>query len=308
MELHLKYRPRKLDDVVGQEIVVKSIRKGIKNDSFPHAVMLTGSEGNGKTTLARICSKLIGCHKSDYKEMDTADMRGIDTIRGIKDRMYLHPFGGGRSKVYCFDEVHQATKDAQNAMLKILEGGAPDNVYFFLCTTDPTKLLKTIRSRCVEWRMIPLKVDAMTSLIQRTVKAEDRKISKEVTERIVEVAEGLPRKALVILGQVLALDDEEEQLAAVLSNDSKNQAIELARAVMFNPNWKKVSSLLRSLDESPETIRRLIMAYASSVLLGGGSNGKRAAFVMNAFLDPYFDCENARLRLSCFEAVHGTGQ
>lgn len=308
MDLHIKHRPKKLDDVIGQDIVVKTIRKEIKNDTFPHAIMLTGSEGNGKTTLARICSRLLGCHKTDYKEIDTADNRGIDTIRSIKDRMYLSPFGGGRSKVYCFDEVHQSTKDAQSAMLKILEDGAPDNVYFFLCTTDPTKLLKTIRSRCTEWRMMPLKAPAMTELIQRVVKEEGAKLDKEVTERIVEVAEGLPRKALVLLGQVLSLDKKEDQLQAVLSNDSKNQAIELARAVMFQRDWNKVAKILKNLDEDPEGIRRLIMGYASSVLLSGGKNGKKAAYVLNAFLDPYYDCGKDRLRLSCWETVHGIGQ
>ena len=155
MPLHIDYRPADFDEILGNEETIKSIKSILARDEDrPHAWMFVGPSGCGKTTLARIVSAALGCPPKinkaanlDFQEINTSDMRGIDTAREILKTMNFAPVNtASKCRVYILDECHQATKDFQNSLLKALED-TPDHVYFLLCTTDPSKLLKTIKNR-----------------------------------------------------------------------------------------------------------------------------------------------------------------
>jgi DNA polymerase-3 subunit gamma/tau len=305
-ELYRKHRPTKLSEVLGQEGVVKSLTDLGKRKKVPHCLMLSGPSGCGKTTIARILTKKLRCSDHDFHEVNAAQTRGIDMVRDIQSRVGQSPIGG-RCRVWLIDEVHATTKDAQTAFLKLLED-TPRHVYFMLCTTDPNKLLKTIRTRTTEFRVKPLKADAMRGLLEGVCEKESAEVSEEVVDKIVEVSEGSPRKALVWLGQVIGLGSEREQLAEIEAGGGQ-EAIALARALVKpKATWAEVSRILKGLkeaEEDPEGLRYMVLYYCMSILLGGGPLAKRARFIVDCFRDNLYDSKWAGLVANCHEVVVG---
>ena len=139
MALPIKYRPTVLKDFYGNQVLKSALGAILKRDleDIPHAMLFIGSSGCGKTTLARIVASKLDCVDAEFYELNSADVRGVDTIREVSKNMKYSPMSGS-VRIWLFDEVHKMTNDAQNAMLKMLED-PPDHVYFMLATTDPQK-------------------------------------------------------------------------------------------------------------------------------------------------------------------------
>ncbi len=305
VELYRRYRPTTFKQMIGQPEAVKMLEDMVKNKRVPHALLLTGPSGCGKTTLARILKDKLQCADGDFSELNCADARGIETVRDIRGRMNLSPIGG-KVRIWLLDEAHKLTGDAQTALLKMIED-TPDHVHFMLCTTDPHKLIKTIHTRCTEIKLGLLTNKNVHLLITSVFKTHNGQkeicLQDEVVERLVDVSEGSARKALVLLNQIINLDPD-EQLEAIQSSTTRQQAIDIARALIKpKASWAEVAKIVKEVDEEPESIRRLILAYASSVLLGGGKLAPRAYLVINAFESNFFDSGKAGLVRACYEVV-----
>ena len=208
MELYRKYRPETLEDMVGNEATIKSLKKELENGS--HVFLMTGPAGCGKTTLARIMAKEVNAGPLSIHEINSAENRGIDTAREIMEQMRYNP-SDGDAIVWILDEMHQITSAGQNALLKALED-TPEHCYFFLCTTDPQKLIAPLKTRCSIINVKPLTNEEMTYLLKRTARSEKIKLGNEVYERICEIAQGGSRKGLKLLAKVIYLDSDEERL------------------------------------------------------------------------------------------------
>lgn len=312
-EFYLKYRPKLLKHVFGQEDAVKTMIGWIKRKDIPHAIMFTGPSGTGKTTLARILKNKLNCGDGDYEEINAAQSRGIDTIREIDKRVNLSAISGD-CRIWLLDEAHslssRAGGNAQEALLKVLEE-RPEHVYFFLCTTDPKGLLDTIHSRCAEVKLVKVNEDALKQTVDRVLEGEGLTISDEVKDKLVEVADGCPRKVLVLLHQIVGLENEEDQLNSLVKADSKRQAIEIARQLM-NPKttWAKVAPIIKYLKEveEVETIRHMMLSYCTSVMLnqeGEKENplAARAAYIVAEMVKPYYDSKWAGFISTCYEIL-----
>lgn len=300
-ELYKKYRPRSLKTLIGQPEVVRTISGWVTGEKVPHAILLTGPSGCGKTTVARILKQSLNCSDHDFTESNVANETGIDGVRAINARMGLAPLGGA-ARVFLLDECHQLTTAAQNALLKMLED-APAHVYFILATTDPTKLLKTVVSRCSELKLKPLTEAGGTELLKRVCEKESVTIGDEVLERIHLVAEGAPRKMLVILDAIIQLPTDEERLAAVERADFRSQGIALAR-LMFKSgaSWSEFVTILKGLEEEPESVRRLILGYGNGILLGNSKfMHARAYFVIDVFSKDFYATGRPGLTAACYE-------
>lgn len=277
MDLYRKYRPQRFEDIVGNETTIKSLKKELENGS--HVFLFVGPAGCGKTTLARILAKEVGAGELSINEINSAENRGIDTARDILEKMRYNP-SDGDSMVWILDEMHMITTAGQNALLKALEE-VPESVYFALCTTDPQKLITPLKSRCSIINVTPLKDDEMKYLLKRTARAEGKKISPEVCEKIIEIAQGGSRKALKLLAKVIYLDDEEEKLSVLKSeNVSESQeSIELCRALLKKGNsLSNLTSILKSMDTSEsEKIRQGVMGYMNAVILNGKPSAEAVA-------------------------------
>ena len=154
------HRPQTFDEVVGNKDLI-SVLRGMTEREKKHpgkiskTLLFFGKSGCGKTTLARLFAKEVGCSDCNIIEVDVSDNRGIDAVREIKRGARYKPIIGGEKKAYILDEFQGATMDAQQAMLKVLEE-PPSHAFFLLCTTAPEKLLETIRNRCKKLKVKPL--------------------------------------------------------------------------------------------------------------------------------------------------------
>ena len=265
-------------------------------------MLFTGPSGCGKTTLARIVAKNIGCGTYDLHEVNCADFRGIDTIREIRDAMQLSPMSG-KCLVWIIDEAHQLSKDAQHAFLKMLED-TPEHVHFMLATTEPTKLVKTIITRATEITVRLLSPKDMGSLLKRIAEKEKFTLSEEVEDKIIDVAEGSPRKALVLLGAIIDVEDEEEQLAIIQKGDFKEQASSIFK-LLINPytKWGDMAKVLKSVEDEAEGLRHYVLAAARNVMLANGKGAARAFMIIQAFRDNFYDGKRAAFDATCYEII-----
>jgi len=302
-ELYKKYRPRSLKTIVGQTGAKNSLQKFIENGNIPHAQLYIGPSGCGKTTAARIMRTALDCGDADFMEINSSSERGIDITRQIAKAAQLTPMAGS-ARLFLLDECHALTKDAQNALLKLLED-PPKAAYFILCTTDPDKVIKTIRTRCTEVKFGLLSADEVDKLLKRVIKREEFNVSEDILAEMNEAAEGSARKALVILEQVGMIEGEEAQLAAIQSVSlDKEEAIKICRTLFAPaPQWSVIAVVLKSLaKEEPEGIRYLVLAFARTVLLGGGKQASKAAEIIDIFSEPFYNSKHAGLAAACWEA------
>lgn len=303
MNLYQKYRPQKLETVTGNESALESLEARLQDDSPPRAFLLHGPSGCGKTTVARIIARRLEADEMNLVEINTADNRGIDTVREIIENIKYVPMGGGR-RVYIIDECHMISAPAQNALLKPLED-APEHVFFVLCTTDPQKLIKAIRTRCVEFRFSPLRDEQVYRIIRRIHRNEKGKLAQETLNDIAAAALGSPRQAIVLLEQVISLDDPSKVREIIAMGDESVAAvIDLCRALLKEGNsWKVIAKLLQEMKgEEPEKVRRAVLGYMASVLSNGKEND-RVAVVMESFAEPTYNTGWAGIVLAAYQSI-----
>ena len=220
--LYRRYRPQTFAEIRGQEHVVKALRNAVRDDRVGHAYLLSGPRGTGKTTAARILAKVLNCENPidgepdgtcasclsiesgtsfDLHELDAASNNKVDDIRDLLSRVALGT--PGRSKVYLLDEVHMLTPGAENALLKTLEE-PPDHVTFVLATTEPHKVVSTIRSRTQHLELTLIPGDQMVELVQEIAADAGLDLTDEAIGHVVKVGGGSARDTLSALDQVVA--------------------------------------------------------------------------------------------------------
>jgi len=293
MALHIDKRPDSFEKFVGNRTMVESLQSVLERSDRSHTYLLSGPSGCGKTTLARIIAGKLECSEGDLTEINASNNRGIDTAREIMAAMQYMPMSGA-VKVYIIDECHRITVDFANAILKALED-TPEHVYFILCTTEPEKLLKTVKNRCAQFAVQKLSDRQMIKFVESTITG----LSKEVYARIVEVADGCPRQALVCLDQVRDLPEKKMLRGVFDAEAQKTEAIELCRALLTGKDWKKVSIILKGLEGEPESIRRLVIDYMSKAMLSGKND--QAALIFLCFKEPFYNTGKPGLIAACHE-------
>ena len=229
--LYRKYRPSNFDEVVGQKVIVKTLKNAIKYDRLSHAYLFCGPRGTGKTSIAKILAKTINCtnlqdylpcnecenclqynnkQSVDIIEIDAASNNGVDEIRELRDKVGLVP-SFGKYKIYIIDEVHMLTTSAFNALLKTLEE-PPKHVIFILATTEPFKIPITILSRCQRFDFKKISVDDIVSRLRAIADAENIKIKDEILKEIAILSDGGMRDSINLLDQVNAYVGGEKEV------------------------------------------------------------------------------------------------
>lgn len=302
-ELYRKHRPTSFKKMVGQDGAISILTTKVKAKQIPHAILITGPSGVGKTTIARILQKPLDCVDSDFYEINCAG-NGIDRIREIRDRMMLKGLTGGK-RIYLLDEIHKLSIDGQNALLKMLED-PPDHIYFILCTTDPGKVIRTIQTRCLHIKLKSIGVKELAEIVQSIADIEGVEIREEVLDRLVEVAEGSARQALVLLDSIRGLEGEDAQLAAISNPENKQAAFDIVKALLWEKaTWSKVAKILKGIpQDDPEGIRYLVLANATAEMLKCSKNSPRAYMIVTAFRDNFYDSKFAGLVAACWESIN----
>lgn len=299
VDLTKQFRPQEIDDLFGNSVLKKTIKAAMKQNNVPHAVLLQGPFGSGKTTIARILAQYLECSTFDFKEIDIADFSGVDLVREIRRKMGTRPMKG-KTKVWILDEVHKLSNAGQNALLKALEE-PPEHCYFFLCTTDPQNIINTVKSRCVQYTVQTLSEKQIFDLLQHVSSEADIELPKKVGLQIARDSLGHPRNALKILEKVMYLEQDEMLDAAKEEAEKREQAIALCRAMMDGKSWKQLSAILKNIKDEPETVRRTIRGYFTSVLLGGT---EPAFIVLDCFKQPFYNTDAKNELVRCVYEAH----
>ncbi len=245
-----KYRPRSFSEVVGQDVVTRTLAGAIQEGRVGHAYLFCGPRGTGKTTSARLFAKALNCEKGpttepcgecercvaadsgtevDLVEIDAASNTGVDYVRDLRDQAAYVPLRA-RFKVFVVDEVHMLSKAAFNALLKTLEE-PPPHVKFLFATTEPGKLPDTILSRCQILRLAPIPAETIRERLDEVFRREGVEAGEGVTAELARRARGGMRDALSMADQLLALVGTSPVLADVERLSSEGSASGLERVV-----------------------------------------------------------------------------
>ena len=221
--LYRKYRPKNFTEVVGQDVIVKTLIHTIEKNQLTHAYLFTGPRGTGKTSIAKILAKTVNCENplntmpcdkcvnctqfnnkqnSDIIEIDAASNNGVDEIRELKNKISIVP-SNGKYKVYIIDEVHMLTVGAFNALLKTLEE-PPSHVIFILATTEPHKIPSTILSRCQRFDFKKISIDNIKKQLSNVCQQENVGITEEALIELARISDGGMRDALSLLDQAIS--------------------------------------------------------------------------------------------------------
>src|SRR5438067_10370191 len=226
--LYRRYRPQRFSELRGQDHVSRTLRNAVRENRVAHAYLLSGPRGTGKTSSARILAKALNCAQPndgepcgecescvgvtngtslDVHELDAASNNGVEAMRDLVARAALGT--PGRWKVYIVDEVHMLSAAASNALLKTLEE-PPGPVVFVLATTDPQKVLPTIRSRTQHFEFRLLQGEVLAALVSDVTESAGLTVPSGALDLVVRRGNGSARDALSVLDQVAALGDVSE--------------------------------------------------------------------------------------------------
>ena len=221
--LYRKWRPVSLEDVKGQDHIVRTLKNQIRSGRIGHAYLFCGTRGTGKTSVAKILARAVNCENPvdgspcgscrtcqniasgaslNVLEIDAASNNGVDNIREIREQVQYPPTEG-RYRVYIIDEVHMLSAGAFNALLKTLEE-PPAYVIFILATTDPQKIPITVLSRCQRYDFKRMSIQTLTDRLQELVRAESMDVEERALTYIARAADGSMRDALSLLDQCAA--------------------------------------------------------------------------------------------------------
>lgn len=265
--LYRKYRPKNFDEVIGQDIIITTIKNAIKNNKINHAYIFSGPRGTGKTSTAKIiaktvnclnlenlkpCNKCVNCTQINNKqsidiiEIDAASNNGVDEIRELRNNVNLVP-STGKYKIYIIDEVHMLTIGAFNALLKTLEE-PPAHVIFILATTELYKIPVTILSRCQKFEFKKISINKIKQKLQEIINLENISIDEEAITEIARLADGGMRDALSILDQVVAYSENKITVKDVHEINGTIPQDELKHFIKYIA-LKKYNEIFNMIDE-----------------------------------------------------------
>ena len=268
--LAIKYRPVVLDDLLGQEVVSKTIFNSLKTKKIPNAFLFHGIRGTGKTSIARIIAKGLNCNNGienlckenfcdnceaisnsshlDVIEQDCATATGIDSVRDLIE-FCKYPPSSAKFKVLILDEIQAMSKAGAQSLLKILEE-PPNYVKFIFCTTEIKKILVTMLSRCTRFDLSRVKFDDLFVYLKKIIKLENGKINDEALKLICKCSEGSVRDSLSLLDRALLINDDKEldlkTAQKIFGHFDKSLLIRLLEKI-FDGNEKEVISIYQSI-------------------------------------------------------------
>lgn len=297
--LYRKYRSQNFSQLVGQEVVARTLKQAVEQDKISHAYLFSGPRGTGKTSVAKIFAKAMNCPNQvggepcnncyicqavtdgsleDVIEMDAASNNGVDEIRDIRDKSTYAP-SIAKYKVYIIDEVHMLSTGAFNALLKTLEEPTP-NVVFILATTELHKIPATILSRVQRFEFKSIKTQDIRDHIFQILEKEGIDYETEAVEIIARRAEGGMRDALSILDQALSLTQEATLTTAVSVEITGTISLSALDHYVAALAQKDVPGALQNLDlifENGKSMTRFVvdlLQYLRDILIvqAGGEN------------------------------------
>jgi DNA polymerase III gamma/tau subunit len=292
-DLHLKYRPQKLDDVIGQEATVRSLRNLLRiTANAPRTYLFVGPSGVGKTTCARIIRRRLSIPVGNVVEIDGATFTGIDEARRIKDLVQSPALGSDRRRMLIVDECHRLSKQAWDSWLKVMEE-PPAHLYIALCTTEVSKVPDTVKTRFHCYRLDPVSEEELGKLLEQVKRKESLAVSDEVLDYIAAQSNGSPRQALMYLSQCRDVQSVKRARGIVRKAEIATEGDEVGIArllVAGNRSWPTYMKAVEKVAKlEAESIRIVTVRYVAAVMRKQQQPKKAASLagVLEAFSQPY---------------------
>ena len=289
--LYRTWRPQRFEDVVGQEMITKTLRNAVMTNQTSHAYLFTGPRGTGKTSTAKIFAKAINCHHqengepcneceickaitngslNDVLEIDAASNNGVEEIRDIRDKVKYAPTQADY-KVYIIDEVHMLSTGAFNALLKTLEE-PPANVVFILATTEPHKIPATIISRTQRFDFKRITSATILKRMEYILTQKDIQYEDAALKVIAKAAEGGMRDALSILDQVISFGENNvtlENALLVTGSVTKTDLLNYLQAVVDQKTPEALEMIHKLVQDGKDASRIVedLVEYCRDLLL-----------------------------------------
>lgn len=305
--LYRKYRPQKIEEIVGQEHIKKALSNAIESDRISHAYLFTGPRGTGKTSTARIFAKSLNCEKGptvspcnecencknitnaipiDVIEIDAASNRSVSDAEEIIQNVAMSPVHS-RYKIYIIDEVHMLTTTAFNALLKTLEE-PPANVIFILATTEVHKVLDTIKSRCQRFDFKRITTDDISKHLRYISDKEGINIEDDALTYIAQNSAGGMRDSIALLDQLSVLSSSEDKISVddinrILGRLSFESLSALFGAIVSsnqNEALNKLNDIYNSGNE-PSQILSNLLEYMRNALIIKSLEAKNSTDVVS---------------------------
>jgi DNA polymerase-3 subunit gamma/tau len=279
--LSISLRPQKLDEIVGQDDIVKIVKSQFESGRVPHFFLIVGPTGSGKTSLARIIAVMLqhknplkdkidySISKYDIKEINASDKNGVDDVRDLLETIRYKPLHPSLNKIVIFDEAHQLTTQAQNALLKDTED-TPEHVYFIFCTNNDSKILATLKRRAYIINTHGIDQPSIHKLL--VLAKKKAKFSGEFKE----LEEALIEHEITSPGIILQITEKFFNGADIMdciygtsegSIDTKKLCQLLSKG-----DFKSATVILKSLTkEDIVMVRNCILGYFKAILLNSGS-------------------------------------
>ena len=275
--LALKYRPQVFEDLIGQEVIIETLKNSLSLGKIPNAFLFTGIRGIGKTTIARVLAKSLNCSKGsemtcntdccnngteisesrhiDVLEMDAASKTGVDDVRDLIEFSRYGPTSS-KYKIFIIDEVHMLSKQAFNALLKTLEE-PPEYLKFIFATTEIKKIPITVVSRCQRFDLSRIKSSELFDYLKKIKDKEKGKITDDALKLIVKISEGSVRDALSLLDRGLLTVDKDEELDLKKAQEifgyfDKAQLIDLFKLILQGEEKKVIETYRKIYDQGIE--------------------------------------------------------
>jgi len=294
-----KYRPDTFEKVIGNESQVAALEKSIIRDNPVQAYIIVGPHGVGKTTLARVACKALNIDPFNIVEMNLAQDGLKKDSEEITNACNTVSMG---NRGWILDEMQASSKAFQNGILKLLEE-PPAADFFFICTTDPAKILDTVISRCTPIKLTLVKDSQIKKLLKGICREENYLLDPEILEMIADAADGHVRDAVKLLDTVSGMEEEfiQEYLESNVAglNEDIPEVINFCRTY-FTGNSNKSLKILGELKKErvePETVRRTLLSYGASIILRdrlrAGERINEVAEMLEWFEEPLFDTGTA---------------
>ena len=275
--LALKYRPQVFEDLIGQEVIVETLKNSLSLGKIPNAFLFTGIRGIGKTTIARVLAKSLNCTKGsemtcntdccnngteisesrhiDVLEIDAASKTGVDDVRDLIEFSRYGPTSS-KYKIFIIDEVHMLSKQAFNALLKTLEE-PPEYLKFIFATTEIKKIPITVVSRCQRFDLSRIKSSELFNYLKKIKDKEKGRITEDALRLIVKISEGSVRDALSLLDRGLLTVDKDEELDLKKAQEifgyfDMAQLLDLFRLILHGEEKKVIETYRKIYDQGIE--------------------------------------------------------